>query len=103
MQMAIHFPDCPPVMPMARRTDPATSHMAAKQAKELAAKHARMILATLEAHGPLGVDGIAARCNITGHACGKRMSELERAGRVVLTGRTVPSTSGRAQREWRAA
>lgn len=89
--------------PGVRRTDPYTSHMAAAQAKELAAHHHQLIVSTLAKHGPLGVDGIGTQCNIPGHAVGKRMKELLRAGLVVLTGRTVPSFSGRAQREWRAA
>jgi hypothetical protein len=87
--------------PLARRTDPATSHAAARQAKELAADHQRAILACLEAHGALGKDGIAARTMLTGHAVGKRMAELQRMGLVMLTGRNVPSTAGRAEREWR--
>ena len=87
--------------PLARRTDPATSHAAAHQAKELAALHQRTILACLEAHGPLGKDGIGARTQLTGHAVGKRMAELQRMGLVTLTGRNVPSTAGRAEREWR--
>ena len=103
MQMAINFHGYPPVMPMARRTDPETSHQAAAQAKELAARHARMILATLEAHGPCGKDRIGALTTITGHAVGKRLSEMERMGLIVLTGRTVRSASGRQEREWRAA
>ena len=89
------------VEPLARRTDPDTSHQAARQAKELAAMHQRTILACLEAHGPLGKDGIGARTQLTGHAVGKRMAELQRMGLVTLTGRNVPSTAGRAEREWR--
>lgn len=89
--------------PGARASDPITSHLAASQAKELAAVQHRIIVEVLSLSGPLGKDGIAARTHLTGHAVGKRMSELERFGMAVTTGRTVPSTSGRAEREWRAA
>lgn len=91
------------IEPAARRTDPGTSHLAAAQARELAARHHRIILSCLEAHGPLGKDGIAARTQLTGHAIGKRLPELQRLGRIMLTGRTVASTAGRAEREWRLA
>lgn len=90
-----------PVMdaPRARRTDPATSHAAAASAVQLAQDHHAMILQALQ-HGPAGKDGIAARIGLDGHRTGKRMCELERAGLIRLTGRTVPSASGRAEREW---
>lgn len=89
--------------PRARRTDPQTSHQAAAKAKDLQASHHADIIATLAVYGPKGVDGIAAFCGLTGHQVGKRMIELERLGLVSQTGKTVPSTSGRSQREWRAA
>lgn len=91
------------IEPAARRTDPQTSQLAAAQARELAAQHHRIILSCLEAHGPLGKDGVAARTQLTGHAIGKRLPELQRMGRIMLTGRTVASTAGRAEREWRLA
>ena len=88
--------------PMARRSDPVTSHLAAASAKELAAAHQRIILACLEAHGALGKDGIASRTQLTGHAVGKRLCELERMGLIRTTGKTVISTAGRQEREWRS-
>lgn len=87
--------------PLARNTDPVTSHMAAAEAKELAARHHRLILSCLEAHGPSGKDRIGTLTSITGHAVGKRLPELERMGKIVLTGRNVLSASGRQEREWR--
>ena len=95
MQLSIDF------APRARRTDPETSHAAARQAKALAAAHQLAILTCLQEYGPLGKDGIGARTMLTGHAVGKRLPELQRMGLVTLTGRTVPSESGRAEREWR--
>jgi hypothetical protein len=49
----------------------------------------------------LGKDGIGARTQLDGHAVGKRLPELQRMGLIGLTGRTVKSDSGRAEREWR--
>lgn len=85
--------------PRARARDPATSHGAAARAKQLQAAHATLILGAL-GRGPLGVDAIADIVKLQPHAVGKRMVELQRAGAVVLTGRTVLSNSGREQREW---
>lgn len=88
----------------ARVLDPVTSHMAAAQAKEMAARHHRLILEVLQKHGPLGKDGIAAKLRgLDGVAVCRRLTEMERAGQITPTGRKVPSASGRAEREWRAA
>lgn len=88
--------------PRARWSDPVTSKQAAAQAKDLAAQHKILILGALR-RGAAGVDRIALVTNIEAHAVGKRMAELQRAGAIVLTGLTVLSTSGRAQREWKLA
>lgn len=90
-------------MPMARMRDPGTSHMAAAQAKELAKRHNRLILDALHMHGPLGKDGIASRTMLTGVQVARRLSDLEKAGMATPTGKTVASTTGRSEREWRLA
>jgi predicted Rossmann fold nucleotide-binding protein DprA/Smf involved in DNA uptake len=84
----------------ARRSDPATSHAAAASAP--VAEHQAVILDAL-ASGPAGASGIAARCGLSSHQVNKRLTELARAGRIVETGRTVRSGSGRGEREWRVA
>ena len=89
-------------LPLARASNPITSFQAAYEAKAFIASQERLIVSVLAEHGPLGVDAIAARCRLTGHAVGKRMHKLEQEGRIVLTGRIVKSTSGRSEREWRA-
>lgn len=94
-QMTINFE------PAARASDPATSHQAAQQARELAARHHRIILSCLEAHGPAGKDRIAALTCLSGVAVCRRLSELQKVGRITPTGRNVQSTAGRAEREWR--
>lgn len=84
----------------ARQKDPPTSHAAAAEAIDLAREHRARILDAL-ARGPGGASQIAARCGLNAHQIGKRLSELSRAGKILLTGRTVPSASGRGEREWR--
>ena len=88
-----------PLFGAARSSDPATSHAAAAQAGGLATRHQRQILAAL-LEGPAGASGIAARCGLLPHQIGKRIAELAKAGRIVETGRTVTSSSGRGEREW---
>lgn len=87
--------------PLARSTDPGTSHAAAASAKELQADHYVRILGTLKQHGELGKDGIASRCDLTSYQVSKRLTELARLGLIEWTGRTVKSTAGRGEREWR--
>ena len=92
--------DLIPAEPRARRSDPATSFTAAEAARDLQARHQRQILECLREHGPLGKDGIAARTRLDGVAVARRTVELERAGLIETTGRTVMSAAGRPEREW---
>jgi len=89
-----------PLFAAARRTDPATSHEAAKTAP--VSEHQRLIMDAL-GQGPAGASGIGARCGLSGHQVNKRLTELARTGRIVETGRVVTSASGRGEREWRKA
>jgi predicted ArsR family transcriptional regulator len=89
--------------PRARRLDPQTSHAAAADAKDLAKQHAILILGALRYCGPSGVDAIARATKLSPYQVSKRMAELEKARAIKLTGRTVPSDAGRAQREWATA
>jgi hypothetical protein len=91
----------PVSIPLARSDDPATSHAAAASAKELQARHHRIILGALEQHGPCGKDRLAALTALTGVQICRRLGELERVGKAEPTGRNVTSTAGRAEREWR--
>ena len=86
--------------PAARRSDPATSHQAAESAKELAARHHKIILEALR-RGPAGKDRIAALTQLTGTQVARRTCELQRQGLIEPTGVVVRSTAGRAEREWR--
>lgn len=87
----------------ARRTDPITSHMAAREAEPLASADQTAILNFLE-----GVSPMAASCEDIGgaigrgkHEVGRRMKELETAGRVERAGFTILGTK-RAGTLWRA-
>lgn len=88
--------------PLARRSDPVTSHLAAASARDLQRQHQSLIVAALKQHGPLGKDGIAARTKLTGVAVARRTVELQRAGLIRPTGKTVASAAGRPEREWEA-
>ena len=85
---------------LARRADPATSHTSAAMAGGVRADHEKRIIAALRL-GPAGKDEIGARINLIGHAVGKRLPELERAGLIETTGANRRSASGRPEREWR--
>jgi predicted ArsR family transcriptional regulator len=84
----------------ARSLDPVTSHAAADQSIDLARQHFEKIVECLRRFGPRGKDGIAELTGLDGNQVARRMKELEKDGRVELTGRTIKSNSGRAEREW---
>jgi predicted ArsR family transcriptional regulator len=84
----------------ARNTDPSTSWAAADSAKDLAAKHAKIIFEALRKHGAMGKDGIAQITGLDGSQVARRLSELERNHKILLTGRNVQSKAGRFEREW---
>lgn len=96
LQMSIDMPE-----PGVRRCDPATSHQAAASAVDLQAKHHALIIECLRRVGPLGKDGLAARTRLDGVQVCRRLTELARLGAIAETGRTVKSTAGRSEREWR--
>ena len=76
-------------LPLFRRTDPATSRVAASRVREFKGQHHRAILAALRL-GPAGQSEIAARCGLLAHQVNKRLGELRRAGLVDTTGETRP-------------
>jgi len=91
-----------PIFNRVRSSDPITSHEAADAAKDLAFKHFGMIVNALKAHGALGKDGIAIHSGLEPNQVARRLNELEKMSLIELTGRTVKSSSGRNEREWRA-
>lgn len=96
-QLAMTFDE-----PRARKRDPATSHLPAASAKDLAHQHHILILGAL-GYGPAGKDQIALITKLTGVQVCRRLGELERAGAARPTGRTVTSAAGRQEREWERA
>ena len=91
-----------PVFSRFRTSDPITSYEAADSAKDLASKHFIIIVDCLKAHGALGKDGIAQHSGLDRNQVSRRLNELEKMNLIQLTGRTVKSSSGRNEREWRA-
>ena len=91
-----------PIFNRVRNSDPITSYEAADAAKDLASKHLKTIVDCLKAHGALGKDGIAKHSGLDGNQVARRLNELEKMNLIELTGKTVKSSSGRNEREWRA-
>ena len=89
-----------PLFAAARRADPLTSKAAAESAKAFSGEHHAAILEALS-QGPAGASGIADRCGLLPHQVNRRIHELAKAGRIIETGRTVKSASGRGEREWK--
>jgi len=87
--------------PIARNSDPITSHAAADAAKALIADHEAKIFKALKS-GPAGKDGIAARCSLTGTQIGKRLRDMARSGLIRETGALVKSAAGRHETQWEA-
>lgn len=88
-----------PLFGLARRSDPPTSHEAARRAPTRG--HAARVLAVLRT-GPAGQSEIGSRCGMLPHQVNKRLPELQRAGLVELTGRQVQGATGCMEREWRS-
>lgn len=95
----------------ARRTDPDTSHEAARMAGALIAAHRRKILEYLEGIWPMAAtyEDIARATGLDKHAVGRRLPELgpptdkhpDAEDLLVIAGKTELST-GRPGRLWRA-
>ena len=89
------------VFPRARTRDPVTSHLAAAQVTT-ADSHYQAIYEALKGWGPMGKDEIAALAGLEPSQVARRLPEMRKLGLVGLTGETVQSRSGRAEREWQA-
>lgn len=85
-----------------RNGNPVTSIKAAESVREVAAKQAATILAEMTfGDGPMAVEEIADRLDMTPHAVGKRMSDLERGGVIRKTNEMHRNRSGRRALKWR--
>ena len=92
-------------VPLARNSDPETSHRAAKDATPRANTHRAKALAALREAGPNGLTDfeLAERTGIAQTSIGVRRKELVDAGYVKDSGRTRPAPSGSSAIVWRAA
>lgn len=89
---------------MARRSDPATSHAAARRAAALVSEHEGRILFALRFGGPGTSYDIAYRCvGMTQVQVARRMSELEASGKAKRTGATKQGPNSRACEVWSLA
>ena len=88
----------------ARRSDPETSHIAARRTREFAGGHIATILAALEDAGEAGltIDEIAKRCALTSTQCARRLPDMQKLRLAIPTGFTRLSASGRPERVWRS-
>lgn len=85
---------------LARRDDPATSHIAASRVREFQAGHIGTILACLQDHGPQTIDEISKRTPLTSVQIARRLADCEKRGWAAPTGVTRLSASGRPERVW---
>lgn len=92
--------------PMARHTDPESSHAAAREvtASGLAESQRQVCLSILKLspHG-LTSDEIAEIAEISRHIPARRLSELERRGLVIRGEQRASRVTGRLGVTWRAA
>jgi len=89
--------DYGPLFPTARKTDPPTSHAAAKINRT---GKKWKVLEALRL-GPAGQTEIAARCGLLTHDVGKRLNDLRNDGLAMHTGREVRNAGGLLENEWR--
>ena len=90
------------ITPLARNSDPITSHEAADAAQAMRKHHHSAIMACLSHVGAMGKDGIASFTKLEGVQVARRLPELAALGLARTTGRKVRSDTGRMEREWEA-
>ena len=95
------FADLEPV-PLARTTDPATSHQAAESMTEAAGVQRLAIVRALEKRA-MTADELDQALQYRPTTSGRRLAELERMGRVSVTEETRATRSGRQARVYRIA
>lgn len=84
-------------LPLARASDPATSHEAADRAKRFQCRHVALIYCALQDHGPMNKDAISVKTKLDPVAVARRGKEMERAGLVIIGPDTLNGS-----RIWRA-
>ena len=88
--------------PLARTSDPGTSHAAASSMRKGAAIQRDQIVNALRAHGPMNHWEIDNVLGFQHPSAARRMKELVDDGRVIKTLRTSETGSGRQATVYRA-
>ncbi len=96
-------PDLFDPRPLARRSDPETSHEAAARVTEFLVTHDAIILAVLRERPFSGFNSeqIADRCSLTQVQVARRMKHLADAGVVIRTAEATPQRSTREATVWK--
>lgn len=91
-------------VPLSRRTDPASSSMAAAHMAESGAlsRQRLEVLQAIREHGPGTAREIAQRAGLDRYAVSRRAPELRKAGLVIEGPVRDCTAGGRASVEWRA-
>ena len=91
-----------PRVPLARTTDPRTSHDAAERSERFTESHKRRILEALQASRKEMTAGeIGAACGLTVVQVDRRMDELKKAGKVETPGTKFCTLNGCSMNAWR--
>jgi hypothetical protein len=100
MQATLFDMDTPP---RARRTDPETSHEAARKAERFQRGHHKLILDCLRrSPAPFHYIAIATATGLDRHAVGRRIKELSDAN-LITEGPAGTLPNGNKARTWRVA
>ena len=89
-------------MTLARRTDPSTSHEAARRSKPRANADAQRILAFVVASPGLTAAEIAQALLLERHVPSRRLPELRAAGKVTSSDKRRCTVQGSTSMTWRA-
>ena len=87
--------------PMARNSDPDTSHEAARSMHVAAGTHRGMILRYLEEHGASTGDAIDEALGWRHATANRRLPELRKMNLIEMSDQTAVTRSGRRARMWR--
>ena len=85
----------------ARRTDPETSRIAARESHGTASRHNGLIVDTLRANElPLSAHEIAACCGLQPVQVSRRLGQLRDDGVIVVANRIATTPTGRPAQTW---
>lgn len=102
MSEHVRLDTLPLFAPVARRTDPDTSHEAAASVSESAGAQREAIYAWLKRNGPATADAIDEAMGLRLTSAGRRLPELERMNLVDMLDESATTRTGRRAHKWRA-